>query len=124
MQLEVGMDRRKFGADMARVLMGGAALVISGCGSDSISSPSAPTLAPATDALGTVSSNHNHVAVISAAQLNASGGLDLDIKGTSGHGHMISLTALEVNSIRRGNRLEKMSTGTGHTHLVTFNAQV
>lgn len=113
------MDRREFSAEAARILLGGAALVITGCGGGS----SGPTAAspPATDVMGTVSANHGHQAMITAAQLVAGGDLELDIQGTSSHPHSVSLSAAEVRSVRNGGRVEKESTGSGHTHTVIFN---
>ena len=102
------------------MLLGGAAITISGCGGGGSSSPVAST--PVTDALGTVDTNHGHSALITAAQLLAGGALEVDIRGTSGHGHMVSLAAAEVTSIRNGARVEKQSSGSSHTHVVVFNA--
>ena len=35
---------------------------------------------------------------------------------------MVSLDAAEVMSIRGGGRIQKMSSGSSHTHVVIFNA--
>lgn len=112
------MDRRKFTAGAAMALLGGAAITISGCGAGS--SPTAIT-PPLTDKTGTVAANHNHAAVITAAQMQAGGALDLDIRGTSGHTHMVALTADDVANVRKGATLSKESSGNSHTHTVTFN---
>ena len=112
------MDRRKFTAGAAMALLGGAAITISGCGAGS--SPTAIT-PPLTDKTGTVATNHNHAAVITAAQMQAGGALDLDIRGTSGHTHMVALTAEDVANVRKGATLTKESSGNSHTHAVTFN---
>ena len=111
------MNRRTFTVEMAASLLGGAAIMISGCGGGS---PTAP-LPPLEDKLGDISSNHGHIALITAAQEGAGGTLDLDIKGTAGHTHMVSLTADEMASIRKGARVVKESSGKSHTHTVTFN---
>jgi hypothetical protein len=111
------MDRRQFSVEAARLLLGGAAIAISGCGSDS--SPTASS--PLTDVEGRVSSNHGHTAVISAAQLGEGGGLELSIQGEASHAHTLSLTADEVRSVGTGLRVAKESSGGRHTHSVTFN---
>ena len=111
------MNRRTFTVEMAASLLGGAAIMISGCGGGS---PTAP-LPPLEDKLGDISANHGHLALITAAQEGAGGTLDLDIKGTAGHTHMVSLTADEMASIRKGARVAKESSGKSHTHTVTFN---
>jgi hypothetical protein len=71
--------------------------------------------------VGAVSSNHGHSAIITVAQLTAGGDLELDIRGTSSHPHLVSLTATEVASVRGGGRVEKESSGNSHTHTVVFN---
>ena len=113
------MNRRQFTAEAAMLLLGGAAITISGCGGGS-ASPVAST-PPPTDKSGTISSNHGHVATVTAAQQGEGGSLDLDLRGTASHTHMLSLSASEVATIRSGARLDKDCTGTSHTHTVTFN---
>jgi hypothetical protein len=60
--------------------------------------------------------------MITAAQLGAGGALDLDLRGTSGHTHTVSLTAGDVTSVAKGAMVQKESSGSSHTHTVTFNA--
>jgi hypothetical protein len=126
----VRLDRRTFNAAWAYALLGGAAITISGCGSNS--SPTAPespsTSAPpppapaTTDKTGDISGNHGHVATIVAADLTAGNMLSLSIRGTAAHNHTVDLTAAEVVSIRGGTRVAKpSSTDNGHSHTVTFN---
>jgi hypothetical protein len=110
------MNRREFTVEAALMLLGGATISISGCGGANPAASSPPLV----DVVGAVSSNHGHAAVITAAQLGAGGGLELDIRGTSSHGHMLSLSAGELASIRAGGRVEKDSSG-NHTHTVVFN---
>jgi hypothetical protein len=112
------MDRRKFTAGAAMALLGGAAITISGCGAGSSPTEITPPLA---DRTGTIASNHGHAAVITAAQQGAGGAVDLDLRGTSGHTHMVSLTADDVTNVRKGAMLQKESSGNSHTHTVTFN---
>jgi len=114
------MNRREFTVEAALALIGGAAITISGCGGGSSSSPVAST-PPLTDVLGTVTSNHGHSALITVAQLGAGGTLELDIRGTSGHTHTVSLSPTDIVGIRSGARVQKESSGSSHTHAVTFN---
>lgn len=116
------MDRREFGVQAALMLLGGAAITISGCGGGSGSSPTASSASPPlTDKAGTISSNHGHAAVITAAQLGAGGSLELDIRGTASHTHTLSLSASEIVAVRGGATVAKDCTGGSHTHTVTFN---
>jgi hypothetical protein len=110
------MKRREFTRDAALLLLGGAAVTISGCGGGS---PTAST--PPPDAVGVVDSNHGHTAVITSAALVNGGALEVDIRGTSSHGHMVRLTADEVVAVRHGSRVEVRSSGSSHAHTVVFN---
>lgn len=113
------MRRRQFTVEAAMLLLGGAAITISGCGGGA--SPTAASTPPP-DRVGSVEPNHGHSAVITSAEQASGGALDLDIKGTSSHSHMVKLSASEVAAIRNGGRVEIVSTGSSHTHKVIFNA--
>jgi hypothetical protein len=113
------MNRRQFTVEAAMALLGGAAITI-GCGGGG-SSPTASTPPPPQDALGTVDTNHGHAALITSAQLVAGAALELDIRGTSGHTHSVSLSADDIAGIRSGARVQKQSSGNSHTHTVMFN---
>jgi hypothetical protein len=110
------MDRREFTVGAAWALLGGAAITI-GCGGGS---PTEST-PPVTDSAGLINSNHGHSATITAAQLMAGGALQLDIRGTAGHTHSVSLTAAEVVNIRNGSVIVTETSKTSHSHTVTFN---
>jgi hypothetical protein len=113
------MNRREFTVEAALMLLGGATITISGCGG-SASNPAASS-PPVKDAVGTISSNHGHAAVLTAAQIGAGGGLELDIRGTSSHSHMLTLSASELASIRGGALVVKDCSSGSHSHTVTFN---
>jgi hypothetical protein len=115
------MTRRKFAAESAWALLGAATVTLAGCGGGGAAANPAAASAPPTDRVGSISSNHGHTAVIVAAQLVTGGALELDLRGTSAHGHTVSLSATEVASIRAGARVEKESSGSPHTHTVVFN---
>lgn len=130
------LTRREFTRESVMALLSGVVITITGCGSDS----SSPTMStpPAGGAggggggggdaggvNGTISANHNHVAFVSDAQINAANDIVLDITGNSDHGHTINLTGAELMQIGNGQRVVKTSTvsqvqGT-HSHNVTFN---
>lgn len=60
--------------------------------------------------------------MITGAELAAGGALVLDITGTAGHPHAVSLSASEIVSIAANQRVSKQSTtSNGHDHTVTFN---
>lgn len=128
------VDRR--GAiQLAMLMLGGAAITLSGCGGggSSPAGPSNPTPTPtpaptptptpsAADKNGSISGNHGHVAQITGAELTAGAGLTLHIRGTSAHDHAVVLSGAQVVQIRDGARVSVESgDGDGHTHQVTFN---
>jgi hypothetical protein len=123
------IDRREFALQAALLALSGVTITVSACGgSDSPSTPTTPTTttttppAPSGDEVGSVSANHGHTAVITAAQLAAAGAINLDISGTSGHMHTVQISAAEVGQIAGGTRVTKTSsTNDGHNHDVTFN---
>ncbi len=106
------MNRREFTKEAALALLGGAVITISGCESPTEPSP--------LEVNGVIASNHGHAVIISAAQLRAGGAIELDIKGAAGHTHVVSLSTVDLALIRNGARLERESTGSRHTHVVTF----
>ena len=129
------LGRRRISAAAALALLGGATITIAGCGGGGgPSGPSAgpaptpaPTPTPTTgtgngDKVGQVSDDSRHQAVITAAQLSAGGALTLDIQGKAPHGHIVELSAQEVEGIRNGQRVvEQSSTTLDHNHTVWFN---
>ena len=120
--LDPMLDRREFTLAALLAMLSGVTITISGCGGSS--SPSSPTNPPqpSSDKTGQISANHGHTAVITNAQLTAGGAVALDIAGSGGHSHTVSLSAAEVVQIRDGQRVAKESSSTsGHTHTVTFN---
>ncbi len=125
------VDRRVFTGAAALALLGGASIVLSGCGTapvgPDLSSPGVPLPSPsaapdpAADKTGAISSNHGHLAVLSAAAIARGGGLTLDIMGQTLHTHAVTLTADEVGQIAAGGQVSRETTGRTHTHTVTFN---
>jgi hypothetical protein len=122
------LDRRRFSAGMAMAMLGGAVITV-GCGGGGSSSPS-PVTAPAATGpqpeTANINDNHGHLAMVTAAELQAGGALTLNITGSAPHGHTLSLTADEVARIRSGERITKTSSNDvglfgPHEHIVTFN---
>ena len=120
----IRIGRRRFTAAGVLALLGGATISISGCGGGGSSSPSSPSGPPAAsgDKVGSISANHGHTAVLTAAQIQAGGAVSLGIRGSGDHPHSLSLTAAQVQSIAAGQRVSQLSTtDDGHAHDVTFN---
>ena len=123
------ISRREFTLAAAMAVLSGVAVSVSGCGGGgSSASPAAPSPASsgstptASDRTGAISANHGHAAVISSAQLGASGGITLNIQGTSSHPHTVTLTAADLSAIAGNQRVSKESSNdASHTHTVTFN---
>jgi hypothetical protein len=121
------LTRRDFTLAAAMAILSGVAISVSGCGGgSSSSSPASPSPASSTptgsDKTGTISSNHGHSAVIASAQLGASGGITMNIQGTSGHPHTVALTGADLIAIAANQRVAKESSNdASHTHTVTFN---
>jgi hypothetical protein len=125
------VDRRA-AIRLAMLMLGGAAITISGCGGGD-SSPAGPNPNPTPtptptptpgggDKSGQISANHGHVATLSAAELTAGMGLSLGIRGSATHNHNIALTGAQVVSVRDGARVQILSSNDdGHNHTVSFN---
>jgi hypothetical protein len=118
------VDRREFTLAAALAALSGVTITISGCGGGGGSSaPTNPTppLNPG-DKAGSVSANHGHTAVITAAQLGSPSEVTLDIRGQGDHPHTLTLTASEVTAIAANQRVSKESSSdAAHSHTVTFN---
>ena len=106
-------------------LIAGVAIAVAACDGDRITSL---TVGPGgTDRTGSVSDNHGHVAIVTAAQLTAGNAITLDIRGTADHSHTVELGGAEVVQIRNSQRVtttsstETSATFGTHSHTVTFN---
>jgi hypothetical protein len=124
------LGRREFTVASALAALSGVAITISGCGGGSSggspTTPSTPTPTPTPaaggDVMGTISANHGHTAVISAARLADPAMVELDIRGIADHRHTVGLSAEEVQQIAGGQQVAKVSSeDAGHSHTVTFN---
>ena len=126
------VDRREFAKEASLAFLSGVTVTVSACGGggDSSSGPTTSTTPPpAVSETGEISANHGHEATITAALLMAGGALELDIVGTAGHSHIVSLPAQAVQDVRDAKPVAAMSTTTttatltAHSHRVTFNAE-
>jgi hypothetical protein len=119
------LDRREFTVQSALALLGGVTITITGCGGgNSMTGSSGGNSSP--NAVGAISDNHGHSAVISSAQLTAGNGMSLNIQDAADHPHMVDLTGTEITQIRNGQTVVKASTSTAsaaysmHSHTVSF----
>lgn len=111
-------NRREFLGTAAAALFTGIAITVTGCGEESSTGPGAN----AGDIAGSISGNHGHSAVITKAQLDAGGGVTLDITGSAGHAHTVTLSADQIATIKTGTHVEVPSSTTNtHTHTVGFH---
>jgi hypothetical protein len=118
------MDRRQFTSVAAALAALAGVTITIGCGSDSPTSGGNGGTGGSSsgDKVGSISGNHGHTAVISAATLAAGGDISLDIRGNSDHPHTVQLSAAELSSVAAGQRVSKESSSDfAHSHSVTFN---
>ena len=115
--------RREFTLDAALALLAGCVITISdGCGNSTTS----PSEASPTDVTGSISSNHNHSAVITAAEITAAAAFTLNIQGTAAHSHTVALTQADLTSLKSRQSITKDSSTDQsntfglHSHSVTF----
>jgi len=120
------ISRREFTLAAAMAVLSGVAISVTGCGGSDSGSPASPSptgsSSATSDKTGAISANHGHTAVIASAQLGASGGITLNIQGSSAHPHTVALSASDLSAIAANQRVSKESSNdAGHTHTVTFN---
>jgi hypothetical protein len=113
---KTGIGRREFIGTAAAALFAGVLIQVTGCSSDDSVSVQEG------DVAGSVSDNHGHSAVITKASIDAGGTLTLDIKGSAGHTHTLTLTAEDMAKIKaKTHVMNSSSTSGGHAHSVMFN---
>jgi hypothetical protein len=112
------VTRREFTLQSALALLSGVVITVEGCG-DSDSNPTTPTSTG--DVSGTISANHGHTAVISAARITAGTEITLDIRGQADHPHTVAVTQADLTALRNRQAVTKTSTtDNAHLHTVTF----
>jgi len=121
------ISRREFTLAAAMAVLSGVAISVTGCGGSDSGSPASPSPAGSSstsggDRTGSISANHGHAAVVASAQLGASGGITLNIQGTSAHPHTVALSGSDLVAIAANQRVSKESSSdAGHAHTVAFN---
>ena len=122
--LTLRIGRREFSRSAVIALLSAATITIADCGGGGSGNPSpspSPTPTPG-DVAGTVSANHGHTAIVTAAQITAANAVSLDIRGSATHPHSLELSAAEVEMIGNRQTVSKASSNNeGHGHTVTFN---
>jgi hypothetical protein len=108
------LNRREFTREAVLALLGGVTITLGAC-----ESPTEPSPVPV-DVIGEIASNHGHFVTVKAAALRAGGAVDVDIRGSAGHTHVVSLSSVDLAILRNGGEIRKESTGTRHTHFITF----
>lgn len=118
------VTRREFTLEAALALLAGCVITISdACGGSK--STTDPSPAP-TDINGTVSANHGHAAVVTAAQITAANAVALSIQGTAAHNHTLSLSQADLQTLKNRQPVSKDSSSDVsatfglHLHTVTF----
>jgi hypothetical protein len=72
-----------------------------------------------------ISANHGHKLTVSAADVAAHVKKTYSIKGTSGHDHLVTITAAQFAQLGAGHAITLVSTNVaGHTHSVTVTCTV
>jgi hypothetical protein len=117
-RIQSGTSRRVFLGAAAAALFAGVSITLLGCGDDSGTGPTAE----AGDIIGEISGNHGHKAIIKKAQFDAGGAVTLDIQGSAGHNHTISLTADDMAELKKAGGMvtKDSSTTSDHHHQVMF----
>lgn len=116
-----GITRREFSLQSALAILSTCVITIDACGSN-YKNPNNPTPTPApTDITGSISANHGHTAVITAAHITDGNAYSLDIMGTATHPHTVDITQGDLSSLKGHQAVTKTSTtNSGHNHSVTF----
>jgi hypothetical protein len=121
---EAKVSRREFTVEAALAILAGCVITVSdACSKDSNPTTSTP---PPTDVNGTISSNHNHTAMVQAAQITAGAAITLNIQGTAAHPHTVALTQADLQTLRNRQPVTKESSSDlsatfgQHSHSVTF----
>lgn len=117
------LTRRHFTLQAALAVLAGCVVTVSdACSNDS---PTTPSPAPA-DITGSISANHGHTGVITAAQITATNAFSLNIQGTAAHPHTVALSQTDLQTLKnrqpitRDSSNDVSATFGPHLHTVTF----
>lgn len=115
-----GLGRREFLGTAAAAIFSGIAIHITGCNSDSGTSPKSSS----GDIAGTVETNHAtpHTVLITKVQVEAGGSISLMLSSAPGHTHTVNLSAADMVAIKaKTHTMVQSGTTSGHSHMVHFN---
>lgn len=134
-------SRREFTSASLSALFVGMAVTVIGCGDTQkgsnalVTAPSPVTgqgdagFGPADGTSGVISTNHGHIAFVTAVQLIGDEDVVLSIRGTANHDHSVYLSGHQIDQISSGERISvdssvsrgAGSSGISHLHTVVFN---
>ena len=118
---------------LGAMLIGIPVLSVAACSSDSGDDPNNdpdpnpdPTGQPNCSANGafasSISANHGHDLTVSRVDIDEASPKTYSIQGSSGHDHMVTLTADDFQTLQTNDSISVVSTsGGGHTHSVTVS---
>ncbi len=115
------MTRKQFLRTIVGAGIGAAGIAaLASCGGDDGGgTPDAPGGSCTTPSTA-IGSNHGHVMVVALADVTAGTEKTYDISGSSGHVHMVTVSAANMASLKTGGTVMVQSTsGNAHTHAVT-----
>ncbi len=70
---------------------------------------------------GVISTNHGHVAQLTAEQIESKDPISLSIQGESGHSHSLDISPEDLKLLRQGNAIQLVSSNDfGHSHKIVF----
>jgi hypothetical protein len=118
-RIKTSPGRREFLGAAAAALFAGITITLVGCGDDDAGTGAT---AETGDLIGSISDNHGHKAILKKATFEAGGAVTLDIQGSAGHNHTVSLTADDMAELKKpGGMVTKASSTTdSHNHEVMF----
>ena len=121
------LDRKGFlKATFGLLTTGLGAATIASCGSSSTGSPGTGGAGAGgggggtcDDPTETIGSNHGHVLTVTAAEVQAGADVTYHIMGTASHDHTVTITAAMFQTLVSGMTVSATSSSTGHTHGIT-----
>lgn len=113
----MGITRKAF---VIRLIGSSWVLAAAGCGGGGGDDPPPATGGGTSACTSTISDNHGHVLVITAADLNSTTDRSFDIRGAADHAHTVSFTAAQLAQLKAGTAVTVSSSPAfGHDHSVS-----
>lgn len=108
---------------LVQLVGSGWVLGSAGCGGGGGDAAPAPAPAPAGGGGGcsaTITDNHGHVLTISAADLNSAVAMTYDIRGSADHTHSVTFSAAQLAQLKAGTTVAVSSTTAfSHDHSIS-----